>query len=71
MNNQLHQRDNLLRLYRNVKLKAHFGSSKQDKFKLRLKSKSIWTTDKLSSCVDTFITAADHDIKKLFSETYS
>ena len=52
----------LLRFYRNVKLKAHFGSSKQIKDQLKLKSSSNWTPDKLPSCVDTFITAVGHDI---------
>ena len=52
----------LLRFYRNVKLKALFGASKQNKDQLKLKSNSNWTPGKLFSCVDTFITAVDDDI---------
>ena len=45
----------LLKFYRNVKLWAHF----EPKFKRN----SNWLPDKLPSCVETFITAINHDIK--------
>ena len=56
---------NLLRFYWSVKLKAHFGYSKQNKDQLKLKSNSNRTPDKLLNCVDTFIKAVGHDIKNL------
>ena len=42
----------LVRFYRNVQLKAHFESSKQNDL-LKLKSNSNWISDKLLSCVDS------------------
>ena len=53
----------LLKFYRNIKLRAHFGSTENNSNKPRFKSNSNWLPDKLPSCVETFITAINHDIK--------
>ena len=53
----------LLKFYRSIKLRAHFGSTKNNSNEPRLKSNSNWLPDKLPSCVETFITATNHDTK--------
>ena len=53
----------LLKFYRNIKLRAHFGSTENNSNEPRFKSNSNWLPDKLPSCVETFITAINHDIK--------
>ena len=53
----------LLEFYRNIKLRAHFGSTENNSNEPRFKSNSNWLPDKLPSCVETFITAINHDIK--------
>ena len=52
----------LLKFYRNIKLRAHFGSTENNSNEPRFKSNSNWLPDKLPSCVETFITAINHDI---------
>ena len=54
---------NLLTFYRNIKLRAHFGSSANNSNELRFKSNSNWLPGKLPSCVETFITAINRDMK--------
>ena len=53
----------LLKFYRNVKMRAHFGSTETNTNEPRIKSNSNWLTYKLPNCVETFITAVTHDIK--------
>ena len=53
----------LLKFYRNIKLRAHFGSIENNSNEPRFKGNSNWLPDKLPSCVETFITAINHDIK--------
>ena len=53
----------LLKFYRNIKLRAQFGSTENNSNEPRFKSNSNWLPDKLPSCVETFITAINHDIK--------
>ena len=53
----------LLKFYRNIKLRAQFGSTENNSNKPRFKSNSNWLPDKLPSRVETFITAINHDIK--------
>ena len=53
----------LLKFYRNIKLRAHFGSTENNSNKPRFKSNSNWLPHKLPSCVETFIAAINHDIK--------
>ena len=53
----------LLKFYRNIKFRAHFGSTQNNSNETRLKSNSNWLPDKLTSCVETFITAINHDLK--------
>ena len=53
----------LLKFYRNIKLKARFGSTKSNSNEPRSKSRSNWLPDKLRSCVETFIRAINHDMK--------
>ena len=53
----------LLKFYRNIKLRAHFGSTENNSNEPRFKSNSNWLPDILLSCVETFITAINHDIK--------
>ena len=53
----------LVKFYRNIKLRAHFGSTGNNSNEPRFKSNSNWLQDKLPSCVETFKTAINHDIK--------
>ena len=53
----------LLKFYRNIKLKARFGSTKSNSNEPKSKSRSNWLPDKLRSCVETFIRAINHDMK--------
>ena len=53
----------ILNFYRNIKVRAHFGSTENNSNEPRFKSNSNWLPDKLPSCVETFITAINHDIK--------
>ena len=53
----------LLKFYRNIKFRAHFGSTQNNLNETRLKSNSNWLPDKLTSCVETFITVINHDLK--------
>ena len=53
----------LLKFYRNIKVRAHFGSTENNSNKPRFKSNSNRLPDKLPSCAKTFITAINHDIK--------
>ena len=53
----------LLKSYRNIKIRAHFGSTKNNSNEPRFTSNSNWLPDKLSNRVETFITAINHDIK--------
>ena len=52
-----------LKFYRNVKLRAHFGSTENNLNEPRFKSNINWLPDKVPSCVETFITAINHDVK--------
>ena len=52
-----------LKFYRIIKLGAHFGSTKNNSNEPRFKSNCNWLPDKLPSCVETFTTAINHDIK--------
>ena len=53
----------LLKFCRNTKLRVHFGSTENNSNEPRFKSNSNWLLDKLPSCVETFITAINHDMK--------
>ena len=53
----------LLKSYRNIKIRAHFGSTKNNSKEPRFTSNSNWLPDKSPNCVETFITAINHDIK--------
>ena len=53
----------LLKFYRNIKLRRHFQSTENNSNEPIFKSNSNWLPDKLPSCVETFITAINHDIK--------
>ena len=50
----------LLKFYRNVKLRVHFGSIENNSNKPRFIRK---LPDKLPSCVGNFITTINHDMK--------
>ena len=63
-NKQILNKD-LLKFDRNSKLRAHFGSTENNSNEPRFKSNSNWLPDKLPSCVETFITGINHDIKSL------
>ena len=54
---------NYLTFYRNIKLRAHFGSIANNSNEPRFKSNSNWLPGKLPSCVETFITAINRDMK--------
>ena len=47
----------------NIKLRVHFGSTGNNSNEPRFKTNSNLLPDKLPSCVETFITAINHDIK--------
>ena len=53
----------LLKFYRNIKLRAHFGSTENNLDEPRFKSNNNWLPDRLPSYVETLITAINHDIK--------
>ena len=53
----------LLKFYRNIKLKAHFRLTENNSNEPRFKSNSNWLPDKLPSCVETFLTVINHDKK--------
>ena len=52
-------------LYRNIKLRVHFGPTENNSNEPRFKSSRNWLLDHLPSFVKTFITAINHDIKNL------
>ena len=56
--------EDLLKFYRNLKLKAHFGNQPLDKETFRPKRQSTWTPPKTSHEIQTFITAAGNDINE-------
>ena len=60
----------LLKFYRNIKLRAHFGLSENNSNEPTVKSSSNWLPDKLPSCVETFIMAINHDIKFAKTEKF-
>ena len=49
--------------YRNVKFRVHSGPTEKNTNKPRFKSNSNWLPDKLPICVETFITAVNHETK--------
>ena len=53
----------LLKFYRNIKLRALLGSTENNSIEPRFKNNSNCLPDKLPSCVETFMTAVNHDIK--------
>ena len=61
--NKQNLKKDLLKFYRNIKLRAHFGLTENNSNEPRFKSNSNWLPDKLPSCVETFIAATNHDIK--------
>ena len=61
--NKQNLKKDLLKFYRNIKLRAHFGLTENNSNEPRFKSNSNWLPDKLRSCVETFIAATNHDIK--------
>ena len=62
-NNKQNLNKDPLTFYRIIKLRAHFGSTKNNSNESRFKSNSNWLPHKLPSSVETFITAINHDIK--------
>ena len=52
----------LLKFYRNINLQVHFASTENNWNEPRFKSNSNWLPDKLPSCIETFITAINHNI---------
>ena len=53
----------LVKFYRNVKLKAHFGWTENNTNEPIFKSNSNYLPDKLPRCVETFIKAVNYVIK--------
>ena len=53
----------LLKFYRDIKLRAHFGSTENNSHEPKFKNNSNWLPDQLPSCIEIFITAISHDIK--------
>ena len=62
-NNKQNLNKDPLTFCRIIKLRAHFGSTKNNSNESRFKSNSNWLPHKLPSSVETFITAINHDIK--------
>ena len=54
----------LLKFYRNLKLKAHFGNQEIDRTAFRPNKKSSWIPPKTPHVIETFITAVNNEIEK-------
>ena len=61
--NKQNLKKDLLKFYRNIKLRAHFGPTENNSNEPRFKSNSNWLRDKLPSCIETFMTACNHDVQ--------
>ena len=61
--NKQNRNKDLLKFYGNVKIRAHFGSTENNSNEPRFKSNINCLQDKGLSCVETFISAINHDVK--------
>ena len=56
--------NDLLKFYRNLKLKSHFGNQPIDKNTFRPNKKSDWIPPKIPPVIETFITAVNNDVNE-------
>lgn len=63
-NNKNELNDDLLKSYRNLKLKMNLGIQPQDKDTFRSNKKRKWMPSKPSHVIEIFMTAVDNDIDK-------